>query len=370
MTQVAANRRRHREDWITTRSVRRPTGKPWDIAVDAFLRDAKARNYSPATLTGYRGYLTGPRTRQFLADYAIKKVSDVTPDNLRSFQAELLDVGLSAGTAGTYHRIFRNFLGFCDREGYGITSQSLGVPAPREPVIEPEIFSDADERALLEACRSDRDRILIQFMLRTGLRRSEVINVTVDDIIEGSDGTYVRVRQGKGRKDRIVPLDTGRERFSRQILRYIRVSRPTPQRHRFHACPLRMFSSVNNATVSQTAIKNTDRMTPSTSIAPRFQARANTRVSAVYAPSGNVNAHQPTPYFSRSTRWYRMTTRIASGSHHRPKPHRAVAASCENWPSTTTAVPGKTMPVAWAMWTSVRPPTPMGPRPIQMEGAS
>jgi len=56
--------------------------------------------------------------------------------------------------------------------------------------------------------RNERDRMLIEFMIRTGLRRSEVLNVRVDDIVDGNDGAYVRVRQGKGRKDRIVPLDT------------------------------------------------------------------------------------------------------------------------------------------------------------------
>jgi integrase/recombinase XerD len=230
MPQAPAKPRRHREDWKTPRVARRSPGKPWDIAVEAFLRDAKARNCSPATLTGYRGYLTGPRARQFVEDYAIKTVSNITPEKLRSFQAELLDAGLSPGTAGTFHRILRNFLGFCDREGYGVSPQSLGVSAPRQPIVEPETFSCADERGLVDACRSERDKMLIQFMLRTGLRRSEVINVTVDDIIEGGDGAYVRVRQGKGRKDRIVPLDTSREHFSRKLLRFIRVSRPTDTR--------------------------------------------------------------------------------------------------------------------------------------------
>ena len=194
-------------------------GTTWDDAVAAFLRDARARNCSPATLTGYSGYLTGPRARQFVKDFRIESVADVTPEALRSFQMELLDAGLSAGTAATFHRILRNFLGFCRREGFGVPEQTLRIPAPLQPVIAPEIFSDTDERELLEACRNERDRLLIEFMIRTGLRRSEVLNVRVDDIVDGNDGAYVRVRQGKGRKDRIVPLDTAHDRFSRKLLR-------------------------------------------------------------------------------------------------------------------------------------------------------
>jgi integrase/recombinase XerD len=200
--------------------------RSWDDAVGAFLRDARARNCSPTTLAGYSGYLTGPRTRAFVEDYGIRTVADVTPEKIRSFQAELIEAGLSPGTAGTYHRVFRNFLGFCTREGYGVPPESLLVGAPFEPVTEPETFTDSDERALLEACESERDRLLIQFMIRTGLRRSEVVNVRVDDIVDAPDGAFVRVRQGKGRKDRIVPLDTPHDRFSRRLTRYIKVSRP------------------------------------------------------------------------------------------------------------------------------------------------
>ncbi len=66
-----------------------------------------------------------------------------------------------------------------------------------------------------------RDEILIRFILQTGLRLQEVCNTTVDDVIENPDGWYVRVRQGKGRKDRIVPLDTPQERLSARRRRYV-----------------------------------------------------------------------------------------------------------------------------------------------------
>jgi integrase/recombinase XerC len=227
MPQAPVRPRRKVDDWQPLQLQGPPTGsRTWDDAVGAFLRDARSRNCSPATLTGYKGYLTGPRTRQFVDDYRIRSVADVTPDKLRSFQTELLDAGLSAGTAGTFHRVFRNFFGFCAREGYGVAPESLDVPAPLEPVTAPETFSAADERALLDACRCERDRMLVQFMIRTGLRRSEIINVRIDDIVEGADGPYLHVRQGKGRKDRIVPLDTARDRFSRKLLHYIRTVRP------------------------------------------------------------------------------------------------------------------------------------------------
>jgi integrase/recombinase XerD len=204
----------------------------WSHAVEGFLRDARSRNCSPATVDNYRTYLMGPRAEQFLRDYEIRSVADVTSANLRDFHAELLDAGLSAGTAATFHRIIRNFLGFCRREGWGVGAETLEVAPPRQAAVEPETYTEAEEQRILEATRTGRDRFLIEFMLRTGLRLNEVTAVSLDDIVTGTEGAYLRVRQGKGREDRIVPLDTGKYSFSQTLQSYLRNERPRDAKDR------------------------------------------------------------------------------------------------------------------------------------------
>lgn len=236
MPQAPVRPRRRREDYLRLDVAPGRAGPPqWNQAVEAFLRDARSRNCSPATIDNYRTYLVGPRAQQFLTDYRIRTVDEITPQALRAFQADLLDAGLSSGTATTFHRVVHNFLGFCRREGWGVVAEALEVKPPRQPVVEPEAFTEAEELRILEAARTPRDSFLLEFMLRTGLRRSEVANVAIDDIIMGSDGAYVRVRRGKGAKDRIVPLDTGRSRFSRRLASYIKTTRPADadDRHLF-----------------------------------------------------------------------------------------------------------------------------------------
>jgi site-specific recombinase XerD len=204
----------------------------WSHAVEGFLRDARSRNCSPATIDNYRTYLLGPRAEQFLRDFEIRSVADVTAGKLRDFQAELLDAGLSAGTAATFHRIIRNFLGFCRRAGWSVDAETLAVAPPPQATVEPETYSEAEELRILEAARTGRDRFLIEFMLRTGLRLSEVAAVTLDDIVTGADGSYLRVRQGRGRDDRIVPLDTGTYRFAPKLQAYLRSDRPADEKGR------------------------------------------------------------------------------------------------------------------------------------------
>jgi len=88
------------------------------------------------------------------------------------------------------------------------------------------VFTKADEEKLLAAAakKNPRDRMIVEFLMRTGLRLAEACNVELDDIKEGS---YLLVRQGKGRKDRIVPLNTAGYDLNKKLQHFIRVERVT-----------------------------------------------------------------------------------------------------------------------------------------------
>jgi|HubBroStandDraft_6_1064221.scaffolds.fasta_scaffold00015_39 site-specific recombinase XerD len=234
MPQTPMRPHRRRDDYAAPglEAVPQTVSPGWNQAVEGFLRDARSRNCSPATIENYRTYLLGPRAEQFLHDYKIRSVSDITAGKLQDFQAELLETGLSVGTAATFHRIIRNFLGFCRREGWSVGAKNLEVAPPRQASVEPETYSEAEEQRILDATRNGRDRFLVEFMLRTGLRLSEVAAVTVDDIISETDGSYLRVGHAQRGKDRIVPLDTGKNRFSRTLHSYLRYERPADARDR------------------------------------------------------------------------------------------------------------------------------------------
>ena len=198
--QASAARRR-----APTRPVR---SDDWDSVAESFLSDGQRRNHTAATLAVYRSALLGPRTRTFLDERAIRTVGDFTADQLRAFEEELRSAGLSMATVHQYHRVLKTFLAFCQRERLSVDDGLVYVRAPKLPQVEPDIFTQDEERKLLAGARSRRDKVLVEFMLKTGLRLSEVLAAEVDDIVDlGDRGAYIRVRQGKGRKDRHVPLE-------------------------------------------------------------------------------------------------------------------------------------------------------------------
>ena len=230
MPQAPVRRRRERPKTPSRAAAR--GGISWDAAVAAFIADGKRRNLGPATVDTYQAILTNQRTTQFRLDHQVERAADLTPDVLKAFEGELLEAGLTPRSVIGYHRVVKTFSAFSIREGFGGSAAVLQVKGPKQEQKEPQAFTLAEEKKLLEVAESERDRLLVEFMLRTGLRLQEVARVTIDDIVESPEGAYVRVRQEKGKKDRIVPLDTGRTKLSTKLLKYAARSRPKDSEER------------------------------------------------------------------------------------------------------------------------------------------
>jgi integrase/recombinase XerD len=199
--------------------------RDWEQAAEIFLRDCRRRGHTPSTQSIYQSVLLGPRTQEFRRDEHVDKVSDLTADRLRQFEVELQEAELSPSTVHQYHRVLKTFLGFCSREGMGVDERVRDVAAPRLAQVEPGSYTPDEEGKLVGAARDPRDRMIVELLLTTGLRLSELIALEVEDIVDlGRQGAYLRVRQGKGRKDRNIPLD---DAVYRQLQAYLRRHRPS-----------------------------------------------------------------------------------------------------------------------------------------------
>lgn len=94
-------------------------------------------------------------------------------------------------------------------------------PLPGQILTVPEV------EAILNQTRSQeplglRDRALLETLYSTGIRRSELIHLTLYDL--ALDAGTVMIRQGKGRKDRVVPIG---ERAIAWLDKYLLAVRPT-----------------------------------------------------------------------------------------------------------------------------------------------
>jgi len=81
------------------------------------------------------------------------------------------------------------------------------LPRRDEPL--PRFLDDARAARLLQAARTDPDpftRLAIEFLARTGLRKGEFLDLTVDAVVQIGSAYWLHVPVGKLRTDRYIPL--------------------------------------------------------------------------------------------------------------------------------------------------------------------
>jgi integrase len=81
------------------------------------------------------------------------------------------------------------------------------LPIPDQPL--PRFLDDAASAKLLRAARADPDpfaRLAIELLARTGLRRGELMALTIDAVVRIGSGYWLRVPVGKLHNDRYIPL--------------------------------------------------------------------------------------------------------------------------------------------------------------------
>src|SRR5215208_7115950 len=163
------------------------------------------KNFSPQTIKAYIGdleqFIQWLKTRRVDWDipYRIERINIVEFINFLAAQKA------SAQTRKRKLATIRSFLKFIKDNQiiYGNPADTIEGPIREER--EPAILLKTEYKALLQvAGENPRDFAMVMLFLQTGLRVSELVNLKLQDVDFGS--RELTVRQGKGRKDRVVPL--------------------------------------------------------------------------------------------------------------------------------------------------------------------
>ena len=89
-------------------------------------------------------------------------------------------------------------------EVLGWAAVDLDVTLPKRPQRIPQLLTREEVSAIFAACAKERDRAMLALAYGCGLRLNEVVAVRIRDI--DGERRLLRVHQGKGAKDRLVPL--------------------------------------------------------------------------------------------------------------------------------------------------------------------
>lgn len=174
----------------------RPVPAAWVAAVDDFLTALRAGG-SPATTAATRrahlhriGRGLGGSPWEVEPDQLVTWCGrqDWAPETRRSVRSSL-----------------RAFYRWGVASGRTTSNPAEALPRVRPSQPRPRPASDEAYRTALAAARKPEHRLMLRLAAEAGLRRAEVAQVHVRDVLEDGDGWSLRVH-GKGDRDRIVPL--------------------------------------------------------------------------------------------------------------------------------------------------------------------
>src|SRR5437763_4110360 len=184
-----------------------------------FLRALQGQNYSPKTLRAYGDDLT-----QFLAWVENNRVDWDIPTrfsrgDIEGFMQYLAAQRMTGVTRVRKLAAIRKFFAFLEENSILAANPAHTVKGARREEKQPNILHKEQYKALLyEASDNIRDYAIIQTFLQTGIRLSELANLHVDDV--DLEHRILTVRQGKGKKDRQIPLVDDAVKALRNYLRY------------------------------------------------------------------------------------------------------------------------------------------------------
>lgn len=168
------------------------------------------RGCSPHTVSAYRRDLE-QLIRHLGRQRHSLEVAEVHTSDIRGFVAALQARRLQASTIARRVNCLRSLFRFLCANGYVGENPCLTIGTPKKAGSLPTILTEAECRSLLEAAyRSHytmlgfRDNAVLSTLVYTGLRRQELVDLTLDDI--DLEQRSLRVRRGKGNKMRMVPL--------------------------------------------------------------------------------------------------------------------------------------------------------------------
>jgi integrase/recombinase XerD len=220
-----------------------PDPRPQDLGVvpedwpdlrASFVLSLRAARRSPTTI---KTYVEGTDAfAAFLHERSPGRlVEAATRDDLRAFMVELEDRGLKPNTVATRHRALRALFKFATSEEIIATNPMAAIPTPSitEERVPPALTADeVDAMVKARGPRSTftgaRDRALILLISSSGVRASECLGLTEDDLHLDSDQPFVVVR-GKG--DRYREAACSHE-AALAVRAYLRARRRHPAAHR------------------------------------------------------------------------------------------------------------------------------------------
>ncbi len=149
---------------------------------------------------------------------------NVSREQITGYMTQLKEKGLAAATIARKLAAIKAFYRFMTAEGYMDANPAEVVEAGTKGIKLPRVLSEDEVVRLLNqpditSAEGFRDRTMLEVLYATGMRVSELINLTLERV--DLNMKYI-IAFGKGSKERIVPLGSVAAEFLQQYLEKVR----------------------------------------------------------------------------------------------------------------------------------------------------
>jgi integrase/recombinase XerD len=193
-----------------------PILKPTVLSADIIAKQAKykywlqAKRYSPSTIKTYTQAL-----ESFLRFTAGKPLMDITNDDIIVYNNEFI---LKKKLSVSYQNQVINAIKLFFRKIENTNIETEKIERPKRPKALPNVLSKEEVKEILTAQENLKHRVMLSLIYSCGLRRGELLKLKPGDI--DSKRNLIIIRQGKGAKDRIVPLSLKIIEMLREYYKY------------------------------------------------------------------------------------------------------------------------------------------------------
>ncbi len=208
-----------------------------------------------------RGYSTltvrrnNQAVKQLIALTEIEEFSSLTETEIRRFFFDgRTNKHWQASTMITYLKSLKVFFDWCVKQGYLRENPVVNIEKPRMEKKIPPKLTKQEAMRLLEVVENypwpdrylrSRNHAILSTFIFTGLRKRELLNLKFTDV--DTENRTVFVNQGKGSKDRIIPMSSQ--------LEWVLTKYMLERKRKGKTCPELFTSSQRNTGFTDSGLK-------------------------------------------------------------------------------------------------------------------
>lgn len=188
---VSTNNEKVDVQWFRNRK----TDAEYRLCPEEYLLKLELKKYANSTVKTYVTFF-----EMFINHFKEKRLETLDESDIRAF----LQILIHKNVSNSYLNQVINSIKFYYETVLGMPNRFYEIERPRKEHKLPKVISKEEVIAIIEHTNNLKHRCIVQLLYGSGLRRSELLNLKLNDI--DSKRMLIRVEGAKGNKDRLTLL--------------------------------------------------------------------------------------------------------------------------------------------------------------------